>query len=193
MKICYGKKVHDIVSAALEVIDGADAERKKLDQKMKNGSISQKFYAETVEELQRRRDRAVCDANTEVEKIRREHEAAVTAWDTLDGSKIDEADAKLLQLCDRMNPQQYQQLCTKHSSNSTMLKLLADYADRHADLGLVADRPIDAKTRLTNFNTFCAAASRAVKSPNTLQAALFLDGRGDLPGTNYSYGSDGES
>lgn len=193
MKICYGEKVHKIVDAALEVIGGADAERKQLDQKMKDGIITQKRYGETVAELQRRKDRAVVDANIAVEGIRREHEAAVNAWDTLDGSKIDHDDAELLRLCDRMTSQQYQALCDKHRENATMSKLLADYADRHADLGLTADRPIDAKTRLTNFDTFCAAASRAVKSPNTLQAALFLDGRGDLPGTNYSYGSDSES
>lgn len=193
MKTCYGRKVHEIVDAALEVIGGVDAERKQLDQKMKDGIITQKRYGETVAELQRRKDRAVVDANIAVEGIRREHEAAVNAWDTLDGSKIDHDDAELLRLCDRMTSQQYQALCDKHRENATMAKLLADYADRHADLGLTADRPIDAKTRLTNFNTFCATASRAVKSPNTLQAALFLDGRGDLPGTNYSYGSDGES
>lgn len=193
MKICYGRRVHDVVDAALEVINAADSERKQLDQKMKDGIITQKRYGETVAELQRRKDRAVIDANLVIEKTRREHEAAVDAWDTLDGSKIDHDDAELLRLCDTMTSEQFQQLCTKHKENSVMLKLLADYADRHADLGLTADRPIDAKTRLTNFNTFCAAASRAVKSPNTLQAALFLDGRGDLPGTNYSYGSDGES
>ena len=193
MKISYGKRVHDVVNAALEVIGGVDAERKSLDQKMKDGIITRKRYGETVAELQRRKDRAVVDTNIEVEKIRREHEAAVTAWDALDGSKIDEGDAKLLQLCDKMTVQQFQQLCTKHRENSVMLKLLADYAVRHSGLGLTADRPIDAKTRLTNFDTFCAAASRAVKSPNTLQAALFLDGRGDIPGTNYSYGSDSES
>lgn len=193
MKINYGKKIHDIVDAALAVIDGTISERKQLDQKMKDGIITQKHYGETVAELQRRRDRAICDANLEIEAIRQQHEKAVNAWNALDGSKIDHDDAKLLQLCDRMTSQQFQQLCTKHSSNSTMLKLLADYADRHADLGLTADRPIDAKTRLTNFDTFCAAASRAVKSPDTISAALFLDGRGDLPGTNYCYSDDGES
>lgn len=193
MKTCYGRKVHEIVDAALEVIGGADAERKVLDQKMKDGIITQKRYGESVAELQQRKDRATIDANLEVEKIRREHEAAVNAWNALDGSKIDRDDAELLRLCDRMTAQQYQHLCDKHRENSTMLGLLADFADRHADLGLTADRPIDAKTRLTNFDTFCAAASRAVKNPNTLQAALFLDGRGDLPGTNYSYGSDSES
>lgn len=193
MKTCYGRKVHEIVDAALEVIGGVDAERKQLDQKMKDGIITQKRYGETVAELQRRKDRAVVDANIAVEGIRREHEAAVNAWNVLDGSKIDHDDAELLRLCDRMTSQQYQALCDKHRENATMAKLLADYADRHADLGLTADRPIDAKTRLTNFNTFCATASRAVKSPDTLSAALFLDGRGDLPGTNYSYGSDGES
>lgn len=193
MKICYGKKVHDIVSAALEVIDGADAERKKLDQKMKDGCISQKFYGESVSELQRRKDSAVADANLAIEEIRREHAAAVTAWDTLDGGKIDHDDAKLLQLCDRMNPQQYQALCDKHLENSVMLGLLADYADRHTDLGLTANRPIDAKTRLSNFNAFAATASRTVRDPNTLQAALFLDGRADAVGVNYLYGSDSES
>ena len=193
MKICYGRRAHDVVNAALEVIGGVDAERKELDRKMKDGIITQKHYGETVAELQRRKDRAVVDANLAIEGIRREHEAAVDAWNVLDGSKIDHDDAELLRLCDRMTSQQYQALCDKHRENATMAKLLADYADRHADLGLTADRPIDAKTRLTNFDTFCAAASRAVKSPNTLQAALFLDGRGDLPGTNYSYGSDGES
>lgn len=193
MKINYGRKVHDIVSAALAVINGADAERKQLDQKMKDGCISQKFYGESVSELQRRKDRAICDANLEIEAIRQQHEKAVSDWNVLDGSKIDRDDAELLRLCDKMTAQQYQQLCTKHSSNSTMLKLLADYADRHSDLGLTANRPIDAKTRLTNFDTFCAAASRAVKDTNTIQAALFLDGRGDLPGTNYVYADGGES
>lgn len=193
MKINYGRRVHEIVDAALEVIGGADAERKQIDQKMENGTITQKHYGEAVVELQRRKDRAVIDANVKIEEIRREHEAAVTAWDTLDGSKIDHDDAELLRLCDTMSSKQYQTLCDKHRENATMAKLLADFAERHADLGLTADRPIDAKTRLTNFDTFCAAASRAVKNSNTIQAALFLDGRGDLPGTNYSYGSDGES
>ena len=151
MKTCYGRKVHEIVDAALEVIGGADAERKQLDQKMKDGIISQKRYGETVAELQRRKDRATIDANLEVEKIRREHEAAVNAWNVLDGSKIDHDDAELLRLCDRMSAKQFQALCDKHRENATMSKLLADYSDRHADLGLTADRPIDAKTRLTNL------------------------------------------
>lgn len=193
MKINYGKRVHDVLDAALAVLGGVDAARKELDQKMADGIITQKHYGETAAELQRRKDRAVIDANVKIEEIRREHEAAVTAWDTLDGSKIDEGDAKLLQLCDKMTSQQYQQLCTKHRENSVMLKLLADYADRHADLGLTADRPIDAKTRIGNFNQFCATASRAAKDPNTIQAAMFIDGRADTPGVNYCYGSDSES
>lgn len=193
MKNNYGRRVHEIVDAALEVIGGVDAERKSLDQKMKDGIITQKRYGETVAELQRRKDRATIDANLEVEKIRREHEAAVNAWDTLDGSKIDHDDAELLRLCDTMTSEQFQQLCTKHKENSVMLKLLADYADRHADLGLTADRPADAKTRLRNFDAFCATASRAVKDPNTIAAALFVDGRADAVGVNYCYSDGSES
>lgn len=193
MKVCYGRKVHDVLDAALAVLGGVDAERKELDQKMEDEIITQKHYGEAAAELQRRKDRAVIDANVKIEEIRREHEAAVTAWDTLDGSKIDHDDAELLRLCDRMSSQQYQALCDKHRENATMSKLLADFAERHADLGLTADRPIDAKTRIGNFNQFCATASRAVKDPDTIQAAMFIDGRADTPGVNYCYGSDSKS
>ena len=193
MKVCYGRKVHDVLDAALAVLGGVDAERKELDQKMEDEIITQKHYGEAAAELQRRKDRAVIDANVKIEEIRREHEAAVTAWDTLDGSKIDHDDAELLRLCDRMSSQQYQALCDKHRENATMSKLLADFAERHADLGLTADRPIDAKTRIGNFNQFCATASRAVKDPDTIQAAMFIDGGADTPGVNYCYGSDSKS
>lgn len=193
MKINYGRRVHEIVNAALEVVNAADAERKQLDWRLNEGKIAEQDHLKAAAELRQRKAAAVADANLAIEKIRREHEAAVNAWDTLDGSKIDHDDAELLRLCDTMTSEQFQQLCTKHKENSVMLKLLADYADRHADLGLTADRPIDAKTRLTNFNTFCATASRAVKDPNTIAAALFVDGRANAVGVNYSYGADSKS
>lgn len=193
MKINYGRRVHEIVNAALEVVNAADAERKQLDWRLNEGKIAEQDHLKAAAELRQRKAAAVADANLAIEKIRREHEAAVNAWDTLDGSKIDHDDAELLRLCDTMTSEQFQQLCTKYKENSVMLKLLADYADRHADLGLTADRPIDAKTRLTNFNTFCATASRAVKDPNTIAAALFVDGRADAVGVNYSYGADSKS
>lgn len=193
MKICYGRRVHDVVDAALEIINHANTERKQLDWRLNQGEIAEQQHLKAAAELRQRKAAAVVDANLEIEKIRHEHEAAVNAWDTLDGSKIDEGDAKLLQLCDRMTAKQFQQLCTKHRENSVMLGLLADFAERHADLGLTADRPADAKTRLRNFDTFCAAASRAVQSPDTIAAALFVDGRADAPSVNYLYSSGGES
>lgn len=193
MKICYGKKVHEIVNAALEVVNAANSERKRLDWRLNQGEIAEQEHLKAAAELRQRKAAAVADANLEIEKIRQQHAKAVSDWDTLDGSKLDEADAKLLQLCDRMSTQQFQQLCTKHKENSVMLKLLADYADRHADLGLTADRPADAKTRLRNFDAFCATASRAVKDPNTIAAALFVDGRADAVGVNYCYSDGSES
>lgn len=193
MKICYGKKVHEIVNAALEVVNAADSERKRLDWRLNQGEISEQQHLKAAAELRQRKAAAVVDANLEIEKIRQQHAKAVSDWDTLDGAKLDEADAKLLQLCDRMSAQQFQQLCDKHRENSVMLGLLADFAERHADLGLVADRPADAKTRLRNFGTFCATASRAVQSPDTIAAALFVDGRADAPSVNYLYSSGGES
>lgn len=193
MKISYGKRVHDVVDAALEIINAANTERKRLDWRLNEGEIAEQQHLKAAAELRQRKAAAVADANLEIEKIRQQHAKAVSDWDTLDGAKLDEADAKLLQLCDRMSAQQFQQLCDKHRENSVMLKLLADYAERHSALGLSADRPADAKTRLTNFNTFCATASRAVQSPDTLAAALFVDGRADVPSVNYVYTSGSES
>lgn len=193
MKICYGKKVHEIVDAALEVINAANTERKQLDWRLNEGKIAEQEHLKAAAELRQRKAAAVADANIAIEEIRQQHEKAVSDWDTLDGAKLDEGDAKLLQLCDRMSAQQFQQLCTKHCENSTMLKLLADFAERHSDLGLTADRPADAKTRLRNFDVFCATASRAVQSPDTLAAALFVDGRADTPSVNYYYGANSES
>ncbi len=193
MKICYGKKIHEIVNAALEVVNAADSERKRLDWRLNQGEISEQQHLKAAAELRQRKAAAVVDANLEIEKIRQQHAKAVSDWDALDGAKLDEADAKLLQLCDRMSAQQFQQLCTKHRENSVMLGLLADFAERHADLGLTADRPADAKTRLRNFDVFCATASRAVQSPDTIAAALFVDGRADAPSVNYLYSSGGES
>lgn len=193
MKICYGRRVHDVVDAALEIINHANTERKQLDWRLNQGEIAEQQHLKAAAELRQRKAAAVADANIAIEGIRREHEAAVNAWDALDGSKIDEGDAKLLQLCDRMTAKQFQQLCTKHRENSVMLGLLADFAERHADLGLTADRPADAKTRLRNFDVFCATASRAVQSPDTLAAALFVDGRADTPSVNYLYSSGSES
>lgn len=188
MKINYGKRVHEIVDAALEVVNAANTERKRLDWRLNQGEIAEQYYVKNVTELQRRKERAVADANLAIEEIRQQHEKAVTAWDAFDGGKIDHDDVELLRLCDKMTAKQFQQLCAKHKENSVMLKLLADYGDRHADLGLTADRPADAKTRLRNFDAFCATASRAVQSPDTLAAALFVDGRADVPSVNYLYG-----
>lgn len=193
MKINYGRRVHEIVNAALEVVNAADAERKQLDWRLNEGKIAEQDHLKAAAELRQRKAAAVADANLAIEEIRQQHAKAVSDWDKLDGSKLDEADAKLLQLCDKMTVQQFQQLCTKHRENATMLKLLADYAERHSDLGLTADRPADAKTRLRNFDVFCATASRAVQSPDTLAAALFVDGRADTPSVNYFYGADSES
>ena len=193
MKINYGRRVHDVVDAALEIINNADSERKRLDWRLNQGEIAEQQHLKAAAELRQRKAAAVADANLEIEKIRQQHAKAVSDWDSLDGAKLDEADAKLLQLCDRMSAQQFQQLCDKYRENSVMLGLLADFAERHADLGLVADRPADAKTRLRNFDTFCATASRAVKDPNTIAAALFVDGRADAVGVNYCYSDGSES
>ena len=56
-------------------------------------------------------------------------ERYVESWGTLDGNKIDEADAKLLKL--DLPKEEFARLVEKHNGNGTMCLLLAQYAEKH--------------------------------------------------------------
>lgn len=56
-------------------------------------------------------------------------ERYVESWGTLDGNKIDEADAKLLNL--DLPKEEFARLVEKHNGNGTMCLLLAQYAEKH--------------------------------------------------------------
>lgn len=51
MKISYGRRVHDVVDAALEVINAADSERKRLDWRLNQGEIAEQQHLKAAAEL----------------------------------------------------------------------------------------------------------------------------------------------
>lgn len=182
----YGNAVKGVVENHIKNMDALDSQGKELEQQFRAERITGRTAAEKRQELEGKRAAAIAAAQGEVNRLHQQHDAAVDAWNALDGSKL-HPDAELLKLDLPMNQTQYQQLVSKHKDNSLMLSLLAAYADRHQEEPLFADRPADEKTRKAEFSDFCERAIGCIRNHNTLQAAMFLDQRYVNPAVTYEY------
>lgn len=182
----YGSAVKGVVENHIKNMDALDNEARKIEEQLKQERITGRTAAEKRQELEGKRAAAIAAAQGEINRLHQEHDAAVDAWNALDGSKL-HPDAELLKLDLPMNQTQYQQLVDKHKDNSLMLSLLAAYADRHQDEPLFADRPADEKARKAAFADYCERAIGTCRTHNTLQAAMFLDGKYIIPSVMYEY------
>lgn len=182
----YGKKVMEIVEAHVANMEDLDTQGRKLEQQFRAELITGKVYNERLKEIEDKRAAALTDAQQKIQELHQQHDAAVDAWNALDGSKL-HPDAELLKLDLPMSQMQYQQLASKHKDNSLMLSLLAQYADRHPDEPLFADRPVDATARKSEFADFCERASGCIRNHDTLSAALFLSGNSVPKSVYYEY------
>lgn len=172
----FGEKIKKVVSNHVTYMDGLDAQEKELQEQVRQERITGRVAAEKRQELEGKRAAAITAAQGEINRLHKEHDAAVDAWNALDGSKL-HPDAELLKLDLPMNRTQFQQLVNKHKDNSLRLQLLAAYADHHPDSELFADRPADEKARKRAFEDYCERPSGCIRNHNTLQAAMFLDRR----------------
>lgn len=174
----FGKSVRESVEQCVSTLEKITAAEKELAAARKAGKISPVDAEAKAYELVHARTEALGMVNTRIERARIAHHAAVDAWNSADGSKIDEGDLKLLASDFHLNQKQFQQLCDKHRNNATMLQMLAEYSEKHRDWNLTADRPIGAEARKTAFDKFCRNASSAARDPNSLHAALWLSDNG---------------
>lgn len=182
----YGSAVKGVVLNHAKNMDALDNEAQKIEEQLKQERITGRVAAEKRKEIEDCRTAALTDAQQKIRELHQQHDAAVDAWNALDGGKL-HLDAELLKLDLPMNQTQYQQLVGKHKDNSLMLSLLAAYADRHQEEPLFADRPADEKTRKAEFSDFCERAIGCIRNHNTLQAAMFLDQRYVNPAVTYEY------
>lgn len=182
----FKTRIYDTVTTYISKLDEMNAAEKEIAAQERAEKIGHGYACERREELEAQRKAAYENALAEIEHIRRSHNEAVDKWNELDGSKLDK-DAELLKLDIYMTQKQYQQLVDKHKDNSLMLQLLCDYADRHPDEPLFADRPADAKTRKDNFDGYCNRAANACRNPNSISAAMFLDNIGVPASVSYEY------
>lgn len=182
----FGAEVQKVVSNHVTNMDALDNEARKIEEQLKQERITGRVAAEKRQELEGKRAAALTDAQQKIQELHQQHDAAVDAWNALDGSKL-HPDAELLKLDLPMNQTQYQQLCDKHRDNSLMLSLLAQYADRHQDQPLFADRPADEKARKAAFADYCERAIGTCRNHNSIASAMFLDGRSIPQSVYYEY------
>lgn len=182
----FAKEVQKVVSNHVIYMDGLDAQEKELQEQVRRELITGRVAAEKRKEIEDKRAVAITTAQEEINRLHQEHDAAVDKWSMPDGSKLTD-DAKLLAADFPMNRAQFQTFCDKYKSNSTMLMLLSQYADRHPDSELFADRPADEKARKAAFADYCERAIGCIRNHSTLQAAFFLDQRYVDPAVTYEY------
>lgn len=182
----FGAEVKAVVESHVASMDALDNEARKIEEQLKQERITGRVAAEKRKEIEDRRAVAITTAQEEINRLHLEHDAAVDKWSMPDGSKLTD-DAKLFVADFPMNRAQFQMFCDKYKSNSTMLMLLSQYADRHPDSELFADRPADEKARKAAFSDYCERAAGCIRNHNTLQAAMFLDQRYVNPAVTYEY------
>ena len=182
----FGIEIKAVVAAHADNMDRIDNEERSLEQQVKQERITGKVALEKRKVLEDQRAAAHLSAAEKIRQLHREHDEAVDRWDMPDGSKLTD-DAKLLSADFPMNQAQFQMLCDKYWDNSVMLRLLAQYADRHPDEQLFADRPADAAARKEIFADFAGRAIGALRDHNCLMTALFLDRKTIRPEVMYEY------
>ena len=182
----FGIEIKAVVAAHADNMDRIDNEERALEQQVKKEEIAGRTAAKKRKALEDQRAAALTDAQQKIRELHQQHDAAVDRWNALGGSKL-HPDAELLKLDLPMSQMQYQQLASKHKDNSLMLSLLAQYADRHPDEPLFADRPVDATARKSEFADFCERASGCIRNHDTLSAALFLSGNSAPKSVYYEY------
>lgn len=182
----YGNEVKAVVENHVTNMEVLDNQGKELEKQFHSERITGKVFAERRKEIEDQRAAAIAAAQGEINRLHQEHDAAVDKWSMPDGSKLTD-DAKLLAADFPMNQAQFQMFCDKYRDNSVMLTLLAQYADRHPDSELFADRPADEKARKAAFADFCERAIGTCREHNSLQAAFFLDGKYLNPAVMYEY------
>ena len=181
----YKNKVYTTVTDYMAKLSVLDEKEREINKQVQMETLARVTAEQQREELKAQRSAAYTEAIHEIEHIRRSHSEAVDKWNELDGSKLSD-DAKLLEMDLPMNQVQFQQLCTKHKDNSLMLSLLCQYADKHRDSDLYADRP-DAATRKAEFDDYAARATNVCREPQSIRAGLFLENNSVPASVSYEY------
>lgn len=171
----YTDKIMNIVTAALAKYGPINEEISELERQYQQNRITGSVFREKKDALERQREAIRMTAYQEIEGVRPAYHEYVMKATEVSGAMLHE-DAKLLTLDGlTLTPRQFTALVEKHKDNVLMTSLLKDYANAHE--GLYADYIPGPDEKIRGFDGYADAANNTLRSPTSLQAAFFLDGK----------------
>ena len=170
----YTEKIMGIVKDSLALIEQIETEREGLKIRHENGEFTDTWFAVKNKELDGKVEALRLEASRLLQETGKAYCAMVEKTTEIDGTMIHD-DAKLLQMDLKMTPHQFEVLVEKHRDNPLMSQLLREYSNKHE--GLYASFAPAAGDKIGAFNDFVSAAMDTVRTPDTMSAALFQDGK----------------
>ena len=170
----YTDRVMNIVKDALSRMEQITGQIKGLDRRFKAEEISGMDYQAQKAELEKQLEANRLDAAQKLQATGKAYREAVEQGAEIDSTMLHD-DAKLLQLDMKMTAHQFEALVEKHKNNPLMAQLLQEYSDKHE--GLYAGFLPTVEAKINAFDSFVGSAMSTLRTPDSLSAAMFQDGK----------------
>ena len=146
----------------------------ELKEQIKETEVLLEERRKEMEELEKQLNTARYEANQQLQDTGKAYREAVEKGAEIDSTMLHD-DAKLLQLDMKMTAHQFEALVEKHKDNPLMAQLLQEYSDKHE--GLYTGYLPTAEAKINAFDSFVAAAQNTLRTPDSLSAAMFQEGK----------------
>lgn len=166
----YAKSYIDFYRRYAAAVATAKAARQEVEDEYNAHSITKVTFEGKLEKILERTPKEL-DYSQKENKIITDFETAYAAWIAPDGSKIDEADLKVLNPTFITSVTDLQHLADKHNANPTMAKAIRKYAEEKC----FNVRTLDVEAPLKAMNTLKLFAQKALKDPNGYSAACLAN------------------
>lgn len=170
----YTDRIMNIVKDALSRMGQITGQIKELDRRFKAEEISGVDYHAQKAELEKQLAANRLDAAQKLQETGKAYREAVEQGAEIDSIMLHD-DAKLLQLDMKMTAHQFEALVEKHKDNPLMAQLLQEYSDKHE--GLYAGFLPTVQAKINAFDSFVGSAQNTLRTPDSLSAAMFQDGK----------------
>ncbi len=170
----YTDRVMNIVKDALSRMEQITGQIKELDRRFKAEEISGMDYQAQKAELEKQMEANRLDAAQKLQETGKAYREAVEQGAEIDSTMLHD-DAKLLQLDMKMTSHQFEALVEKHKDNPLMAQLLQEYSNKHE--GLFAGFLPTVEAKINAFDSFVGTAQNTLRTPDSLSAAMFQDGK----------------
>lgn len=166
----YAKSYIDFYRRYAAAVATAKAARQEVEDEYNAHSITKVTFEGKLEKILERTPKEL-DYSQKENKIITDFETAYAAWIVPDGSKIDEADLKVLNPTFITSAADLQHLADKHNANPTMAKAIRKYAEEKC----FNVRTLDVEAPLKAMNTLKLFAQKALNDPNGYSAACLAN------------------